>query len=338
MSTIESSTPLPVGVVGCGRMGRLHARAYSQSSGARLVGVYDSNPENARQTAAEYGTLPFDRIEDLARQVRAVSIATPTQAHLKAAEPFLNQGIACLVEKPLAPDSQAGRQLVELARHSGAVLQVGHIERFNPIVRAMANLDLRPRFIETIRVSPMTFRSLDVGVVLDMMIHDIDIVLNLAGSKVKRIEAVGAGVLGLAEDVCNARLLFENGCVANLTASRLAMKTERKLRAFGPEAFVSIDYGKKTGVVVRKEANVQALRDAAARVRAGADPMSLKFAEMVRTEELKIDDVEPIRAQIEAFIAAARHQTPPAISGEAGLAAVEVAEQIVAAIGPDALI
>src|SRR6185369_15526116 len=164
------------------------------------------------------------------------------------------------------------RQIALWAKDHGAVVQVGHIERFNPIVRSMGKLSVEPRFIEVVRISPLTFRSIDVGVVLDMMIHDIDIVLNLARSPVIRIDAIGVSVLGGAggvEDVCNARLTFANGCVANLTASRLALKTERKLRVFSPEAYVSIDYQKKYGMVARKTENLQAIRNAVAQIRSG---------------------------------------------------------------------
>src|SRR5439155_8778026 len=193
---------------------------YAQMPQTKLVGVYDAIPKAAEAVAAEFGTKVVANLEELAEQVSAVTIAVPTEHHLKAAEPFLKRGVACLIEKPLARNSAEGKQIVELARGHHALLQVGHIERFNPAVVALAKLKLAPRFIETVRVSPLPFRSLDVGVVLDVMIHDIDIVLSLVKSPVTRVDAVGASVIGGVEDVCNARLTFENGCVANLTASR----------------------------------------------------------------------------------------------------------------------
>jgi predicted dehydrogenase len=324
---------LPVAVVGCGRMGKLHARVYSQLPGVKLVGIYDANPATAQSAASEYKTRAFDRLNDLVPLVKAISIATPTQFHASASEPFLARGIACLIEKPLARDTTEGTRIVDLAQAKGAIVQVGHIERFNPIVRALARLELSPRYIETIRISPMTFRSIDVGVVLDMMIHDIDIVLSLAKSKVKKVDASGVAVMGQAEDVCNARLTFENGCVANLTASRLALKTERKLRAFSPDAFVSIDYAKKTGVIARREGNLTALREAARKVKEGADPLGMKYDQLLKLEPLAIEEIEPIRAEIESFIAAARGLAPSAVSAHDGLMAVEVAQRIVAAIG-----
>jgi predicted dehydrogenase len=195
----------------------------------------------------------------------------------------------------------------------------------------MDRLGIRPGFIEVMRISPMTFRSIDVGVVLDVMIHDIDIVLRLAGSPVKAVDAVGVCVIGPHEDICNARLTFENGCVANLTASRLALKTERKLRVFSPEAYVSLDYQKKYGIVVRRSGTLDSVREVVARIRAGkvTDLSELNYADLVQVEELQIDDVEPARAQLESFIAAVRGETPPVVSAEDGLAAVELATRIV---------
>ena len=166
------------------------------------------------------------------------------------------------LEKPLAKDVAEAKQIVEWSRRSGALVQVGHIERFNPIVRSMSKLAVRPRFIEVIRISPLTFRSIDVGVVLDMMIHDLDIVNNLVKSKVAEVRAVGVAVIGEHEDICNARVTFANGCVANMTASRLALKVERKLRVFSSDAYVSIDYQKKYGIIARKTENLSAIRDA----------------------------------------------------------------------------
>lgn len=323
-------------------MGRLHARVYSQMPQVRLVGVVDTSRQAAHDTAAQYGGQAFDSVEQLAGQVRAVTIATPTTTHVEVSTPLLSSGVACLIEKPLAQDVAAARQIVETARRNAAVLQVGHIERFNPAVRSLRKLEIRPRFIEVTRISPLTFRSIDVGVVLDVMIHDIDIVLSLARSKVARIDAQGVSLIGggsaqaPAEDICSARLTFENGCVADLTASRLSLKTERRLRIFAPEAYVSLDYQKKYGIVVRKTGNLEAIREAVNRIRTGEvkDLTSLDYTKIVKVEELTIDDVEPLRAQNEAFIRSVTAGEPPVVSGEDGLAAVEVAERIVASIPP----
>jgi predicted dehydrogenase len=328
---------LAVGVIGCGRMGQLHARVYSQMPQVRLVGVYDADRDVAIATRDKFGGEVFDSVEALAERVQAVTIATPTQFHAAVAEPLLRRGIACLIEKPLAKDVDEAKQIVQWAKAHNAVVQVGHIERFNPIVRSMSKVGaLEPRFIEVIRISPLTFRSIDVGVVLDVMIHDIDIVLQLARSKVAKIDAVGVSVIGGVEDICNARLTFENGCVANMTASRLALKTERKLRVFSADAYVSIDYQKKHGVVARKTENLSAIRDAVAQIRAGEieDLTQLNFMELVNIEELTIDDdVEPLRAELDAFVASVTQGAPVIVPAEDGLAAVEIATQIVSAIG-----
>jgi predicted dehydrogenase len=319
-------------------MGQLHARVYSQMPGVNLLGLYDADADVAAAAKDKYGGEVFTDLEELASKVRAATVAVPTQFHATVAQPLLKRGVACLIEKPLAKNVAEARQIVEWARQSNALVQVGHIERFNPIVRSMSKLSVRARFIEVIRISPLTFRSIDVGVVLDMMIHDIDIVLKLAQSKVAKIDAVGVSVIGVPpapEDICNARLTFENGCVANMTASRLALKVERKLRVFSNDAYVSIDYQKKHGMVARKTENLSALRDAVARIRSGEvdDISQLNFAELVHIEELQIDDTEPLRAELDAFIHSVKTGEPPEVPAEDGLAAVETATRIVEAIG-----
>ena len=334
MTDVSSDGPLPVGVIGCGRMGLLHARVYSQMPQVRLVGLFDADRDVANAAMEKHGDEVFDSIEAMAERVQAVTIATPTQFHADIAEPLLRRGVHCLIEKPLAKDVDEARQICAWAKEHKAVVQVGHIERFNPIVRSMSKLAVEPRFIEVIRISPLTFRSIDVGVVLDIMIHDIDIVLKLARSNVARVDAIGVSVIGGPEDICNARLTFENGCVANLTASRLALKTERRLRVFSPDAYVSLDYQKKYGIVARKTGNLAAIRDAVARARAGEieDMSQLNFAELVNVEELQIDDTEPLRAELDSFVDAIRNGTPPEVPAEDGLAAVECATRIVEAI------
>src|SRR5688572_10935672 len=321
-------------------MGRLHARVYSQMPSVRLVGVFDQNPEASAAAADQFNTRAFDDLGEMLAQVKAVTIAVPTVAHMETARRCLERKVACLIEKPLAKDSAEARQIVELARRAGVVVQVGHVERFNPAVRAMERLGVRPRFIEVTRVSPLTFRSIDVGVVLDMMIHDIDIVLMLSGrAKVERVDAVGVSVIGDVEDVCNARSRFENGCVANLPASRLALKTERRLRVFSADAYVSLDYQKKYGIVAQRGGNLDAIRDVVARIRRGdvEDLSDINFQDLINVEELQIDDVEPLRAEQESFVRSVALGAPAVVTAEDGLAAVEVAERIVAAIEPASL-
>jgi predicted dehydrogenase len=336
---VQATTPLSVGVIGTGRMGRLHTRVYGQMPQVKLVGVYDCNTEAAREAAEQYDTRAFADLDEMLSQVSAVTIATPTITHLEMARACLSRKIPCLIEKPLAKNSNEARQIVALSRENQTLVQVGHIERFNPAVRAVDRLKMVPRFIEVTRISPLTFRSIDVGVVLDMMIHDIDIVLKLSASTVNRVDAIGVSIIGNVEDVCNARLEFENGCVANLTASRVALKTERKLRVFSPDAYVSLDYQKKYGIIAQRSGNLDAIRNAVAKIRRGEveDLSDLNYQDLVNVEELQIDDVEPLRAEQEAFIGAVTGNEPAVVSAEDGLAAVEVAEQIVAAIKPQVL-
>lgn len=337
-ATPEPSRPnpkLPVAVVGCGRMGKLHARVYSQMPDVHLVGVYDANHETADAVAEEYGTRSFHNLRDLLPMVAAATIAVPTKYHADLAEPFLARGVACLIEKPLARDVFDCARIIQAAATHKPIVQVGHIERFNPAVRAMRRLAIRPQFMEVTRISPLTFRSIDVGVVLDMMIHDIDIVLNLANSEVTQIDAVGVSVIGDVEDICNARLTFASGCVANLTASRLALKTERKLRVFSQDAYVSLDYQKRYGIVAQRTGNVDAIRDTVAKIRAGEieDLTQLNFPDLINIEELEIDDTEPIRAELNEFVDAVMHGRPSPVPAEDGLRAVEVATRIVEKIG-----
>ncbi|MFT3788502.1 MAG: Gfo/Idh/MocA family oxidoreductase [Tepidisphaeraceae bacterium] len=325
---------IPVGVIGCGRMGRLHARVYSQMPNVQLVGVFDEVPESARTCATDYQCEAFDSLDQLIGKVQAVTVAVPTIHHVRVAEKLLPHRIACLIEKPLAESSTQAKRIVDLAREHKTPVMVGHIERFNPAVRALREMNITPQFIEVTRISPLTFRSIDVGVVLDMMIHDIDIILRLANSKVQSIDSVGVSVLDTAEDICNARVRFENGCVANFTASRLAMKTERKLRVFSAEAYVSLDYQKKYGIFVKRGQNLEAIRDVVRGIRSGEieDLSEVNYAELADVQELVVDDTEPLRAELDSFIGSIASGTPLEVPAEDGLAAVELAERIVASI------
>jgi len=315
-------------------MGRHHARIYRELPEAELIGIIDTDPVRAAEVAREFNTQAYPSIEALLGRVRAVSVAVPTVSHVAVAQPLLESGLAVLIEKPLAPNSQAAGALREAARKHNALLQVGHTERFNPVVRAMSRMRVAPRFIETHRISPFTFRSADIGVVMDMMIHDIDIVLHLVRSQPVRVEASGVRVLAHHEDVANARVTFADGCVANLTASRLALKTERKIRVFSEDAYISLDYQKKTGIAITKDANLDLLK--LARERKAGDLSQLAgvdFGSMVKVEPLQVDDdVEPLRAELQSFLRAVQTGQPPEVTADDGVAAVELAEQIIAAL------
>jgi predicted dehydrogenase len=327
-------SPLRAAVIGAGHMGKHHVRIYSQMPNVRLVGVVDANADRASEMAKQYQCAAFGRVEEIVDQIDIASVAVPTIRHLAVASPLIEAGKAVLIEKPLAPNSREGRAILDLAREHKAVVQVGHTERFNPVVRAMRRLEISPRFIETHRISPFTFRSADIGVVFDMMIHDIDIVLSLTGGqKPSQVDAVGVAVLGAPEDIANARLGFANGCVANLTASRLALKTERKIRVFSNEAYLSLDYQKKTGIAIKKDANADILKLAREKkIDDLAQLAGFDYSKLVKVEPILITDEEPLRAELEAFVKAVLTGVEPEVSAEAGLAAVETAEQIVQSI------
>jgi predicted dehydrogenase len=324
---------LRTAVIGAGRMGRHHARVYSEISDVELVGVCDTDDARAKELADKVGTRALSRAGDLAGNVDAVSIAVPTVYHAEVAQPFLSSGVACLIEKPIAPDVATARHILDWAKKGGAVLSVGHSERFNPVVLAIDRMGVEPKFIETQRVSPFTFRSADIGVVFDMMIHDIDVVLHLVKSRDYSVHAVGVSVLGPHEDVANARVSFDNGCVVNMTASRLALKTDRRLRVFSPEAYFTMDYQKKSGIAVWKDANLDLIEMARERNFEDLSQMSgMNFGKMLKVEPLVLDDVEPLRAEIESFLNAVRTGQPPAVTGADGVAAVQMAEDVVASI------
>ncbi|MBI1373872.1 MAG: gfo/Idh/MocA family oxidoreductase [Phycisphaera sp.] len=326
---------IPCAVVGVGRMGRHHARIYHELPQAELLAVVDLDEDRRGALADQYRCDDLETVEQLLEkypQVRAVTVAVPTVYHEAVAAPLLERGIACLIEKPLAPSVEVAQRIVDVAKANNALVQVGHTERFNPAVRAISDLHITPRFIEVDRVSPMTFRSIDVGVVFDIMIHDIDIVLMMAKSPIKDIRAAGVAVLAEHEDVANARIEFEDGCVANLTASRLAMKTERKLRVISETSYISLNYAAKSGVIITRTANDETLRQVRQQVADGADLSDLDYTELVNREEITINDEEPLKAELTNFLDAVTGKAKPAVDADAGFAAVAAAEQIVAAI------
>ncbi len=329
------ATKIDVAVVGVGRMGRHHVRTYSKLPQANLLAVVDRDEERAATIADEYGCRFYTSLDELLEQhqeLRAVSVAVPTVAHMEVARAMLTRGVACLVEKPMAPTVAEAREMAQLAIDHEAILQVGHTERFNPAVRAVAAMDIPARFMEIHRVSPMTFRSLDVGVVMDMMIHDLDIVLALARSHLVNVEATGVPIFGEHEDIANARLIFGNGCVANLTASRLALNTQRRLRLFSETAYVSLDYQKRTGIVLRRSDNAEALERVRRELSTGADLSDLDYSELVHADELHMDlpegEEDPLTAELTTFLASVRDGAAPVVDGAAGYAAVEAAERV----------
>ncbi len=328
------TTPMPVAVIGAGHMGRHHVRKYSEMASTHLVAVIDKNLGRARALAEPLGARYAEEYTPELGDIAAATVAVPTTHHLAVAGPLIERGIGVLIEKPLAPNVAEADQIVALARKHNATVAVGHTERFNPAVQAVLRLGLRPKFIESHRISPFTFRSADVSVVFDMMIHDIDIVLHLMRlEKATAVDAYGVNVLAPTEDIANARVTFDQGAIANLTVSRLALKTERKLRVFCHDAYISLDYQQKRGIVITKDQNLDVLKLARENNLDDLSQMAgLDFGKMVRVEPLEIDDQDALNAELEAFVASVRDKTPPPVTVEDGAQAVRLAEQIVSSI------
>lgn len=292
-------------------MGRNHARVYGLMEGARLEGVFDLNRARAEAVAAEFGGQVVDSLEDLAERCEAVSVAVPTANHLEVGGALLRLGVNVLVEKPIASNEAEAEELLEIAAKARRVLQVGHIERFNPVLRQLEERLSRPRFIEAHRLSPFPNRSLDIGVVLDLMIHDLEVILHLVRSPVSSIDAVGVPVLTRHEDIANARLRFENGCVANVTASRISPEKMRKIRVFQEDGYLSLDYQEQKGKMFWIESGG------------------------IRQAEVEINPAEPLMAELTAFVEAVREQEEPTVTGQQGAAALEVALEITRRIHTD---
>jgi predicted dehydrogenase len=310
--TEGTSQPLRVGVVGVGYLGRFHAQKYAAFPRVTLVAVVDTNADRAAEIAQEARTTALTDYRTLFGQVDCVSIAVPTQFHYTVARDFLSHDIDVLVEKPLTATAAEGHELVTLADQHQRILQVGHLERFNPALRSLTGILTAPRFIECQRVAPFVERGTDVDVVRDLMIHDLDVILSLVRSPVTSIEAFGVPVLTSEPDIANARLRFASGCIANVTASRVALKRERKMRVFQPNTYLVVDYGEHRIRICRREPGAQP----------GALP-NLTF------EERAVGGEDALEEEIRAFLQAVRDRSQPVVSGHDGLQALELAERIV---------
>jgi len=334
MNKAIQNTKLRTAVIGAGKMGAIHAKVYNQLPQCELVAVVDIDANKAQLLADQYHCLASTDCAEIMDKIDAVTIATPTVTHLKLAKIFIKKQIAVLIEKPLAANVREGRKIVALAKKYGTVVAVGHSERCNPVAQAIKRLDIKPKFIEANRISPYPFRSTDVGVVLDVMIHDIDIILSLAAGKIKRVDAVGVNVVEDREDICNARIVFDNGCIANITASRLALKTERKVRVFSRKAYLSVDYLRKSGIIIKADPNINVLKWIKGHKESGDfDMTSVNWPDLLHIEQLNVDDKEPIRLEQEAFLQAVTDRAcTPEVSAQEGLAALECAQKILASI------
>jgi predicted dehydrogenase len=298
-----------VAVAGAGAFGKNHLRVIHQSEHAELAGVYDLDPQHAARVAEPHGCRVFASLDELAQNADAAVVATPTVTHAEVGCRLIEAGLDVMVEKPIAHTPEAGRALVEAAARRGRILQVGHLERFNPAVVALAAVIGKPLFFEIHRLSEFSPRCLDVDVVLDLMIHDVDIILALTGERPEEIRAAGIRILSEKVDIANVRIQFPSGCIANLTASRVSTERVRKLRLFQPHEYISLDYGRQDAVRFRVK-----------------PPMAIDFAPLPVTKD------EPLRLELEGFFESVTTRQPARVTGEQGLAALEVACEILAKI------
>ena len=296
--------PIRVAVVGVGHLGSIHARIYSELQSAQLVAVCDLLPDRAREVAHRYGCSAATDFRDLLGKAEAVSIAVPTQDHFRLAKPFLSQGVHVLVEKPMTRTVQEADALLKLASKTGAILQVGHVERFNAALRRVSDSLNDPRFIEVHRLAPFQPRGTEVGVVLDLMIHDIDLLLGLVRNPIRRLEAVGVKVLTPFEDIANARITFQNGAVANLTASRISKEAIRKFRIFQSDTYISIDLLGQSVDIYRH------------------------LDHRITHENLPIPREEPLKSELAAFLESIAHRRPPPVMAQEARDALDVALKI----------
>jgi predicted dehydrogenase len=293
-----------VGVVGVGHIGSNHARLYAEIPSAEFTAVYDVDLPRANAIGWKFGATPAKSLDEFSEVIDAASIATPTNTHYDVARSLLARGKHVLIEKPITDNTVHASELVELAARKNVILQVGHVERFNPILSALEKHLTHPRFIEAHRLSPYPERGTDIGVVLDLMIHDLEVILHLVRSPVQTIDAVGVAVLSRGEDIANARLRFENGCVANVTSSRISPERMRKIRVFQEDAYLSLDYQNQSGEIYR---------------RAGG---------RITRDKVEIEREEPLKLQLTAFVECASTGREPRVSGFQATAALELAVEI----------
>jgi len=295
---------LRVGVVGVGHIGTNHARLYSEITSADFTTVYDIDSTRANSVAKKFGANVAKSLDEFSELVDAASVATPTGSHYEIARGLLEKGKHLLVEKPITENPQQATELAELAARNRLILQVGHVERFNPVLSALEARLTHPRFIEAHRLSSYPNRSTDIGVVLDLMIHDLEIILHLVRSPVKNIDAVGVPVLSKGEDIANARIRFENGCVANVTSSRISPERMRKIRVFQEDTYLSLDYERQSGEIYRRESG------------------------KITRDKVPIEREEPLKQQLVSFIECAGSGREPRVSGFQATAALELAVEI----------
>jgi predicted dehydrogenase len=339
MATADQSTngsDIKVCVIGTGSLGKEHVRIYSELHKARLanfVGLYDVAPDTAKKLAEKYGVRAFGSVEEAAQASDALSIVTPTTTHFTLAKAALSKSKHLFVEKPMTDSATQAAELVQLAQQHNCVLQVGHVERFNPVFNYLEKVATEPRFIETHRLSPYPARSTDIGVVLDLMIHDLDIVLAFVKSPVTSVDAVGIPVLSKSEDIANARLRFANGCVANLTASRIHPEKMRKIRVFskGPTvSYISLDYRAQEGFIYRIARDGEEESSILKKLLHAKDStiVSEFGGKRLVREPVPIEKEEPLKLELQHFVECVRARRTPVVSGESAKQALDLAFEI----------
>lgn len=306
---------LRTAVIGVGYLGNFHAQKYAALDGVELVGVVDNDPARAAEIATACTTIPYTDYRQLLDKVDAVSVVVPTQLHYEVAKEFLSAGVHVLIEKPITVTIEQADELISLADSRGLVFQVGHLERFNPVLMALDEVMTKPQFVESVRIAPFKPRGTDVNVVLDLMIHDIDIIQHLVKSPVARIDAIGAPVFTDEEDIANARIVFENGCVANVTASRISLKSERKMRIFQQDAYITLDFQNKKVLVAKR-----------------GEGELLPGIPNVQVQERELGNADPLLGEITSFVTAIREGKQPQVSGRDGRMALETALKINSAL------
>lgn len=302
-------TPTPAAVIGVGYLGKFHAEKYAASPKANLVAIVDAEEKRAREIGGLLGVAALTDYRELFGRVRCVSVAVPTRLHFQVARDCIEAGIDVLVEKPLTADIGEARDLVSAAKAKGIILQVGHLERFNPAIRRLESVIREPKFVECHRLAPFVERGTDVDVVLDLMIHDIDVIASLVRSPLERVEAVGVPVLTDKPDIANARIKFANGCIANVTSSRVSIKRERKIRFFQPDAYISIDYDQRRAQIYHKPAPGAGWLD-------------------IRAENIEIKEGDALADEIDSFLDCVQTRALPLVGGAEGLRALEIASII----------
>jgi predicted dehydrogenase len=309
---------LKVSVIGVGHLGNFHSRIFSEMQDVDFVGVYDVNKERAGEIAEQYKTNVFDSIENAIESADAVSIVVPTEFHYDIAKKCVEAGKHIFVEKPVTKTVEQAEELVKLAKEKNIVFQVGHVERFNAVLLALAPMITKPKYIEVHRLGPHSFRSMDVGVVRDLMIHDIDIVLHLAKSEIESIHALGVHVISDKEDIANARIVFKNGCVANINASRASIKPERKIRIFQDDSYISIDYMHQKAKMYKRKQNVKS--------------NAKSLADYIEKQPLRIKKNRPLDEELKSFVDVIKTGKQPVVTGEHGKRALETAVEIICQI------